>query len=140
MKKAKLRYKGLYEKMIRKITDSKSNLYYVFCGDWESIIQGGSAHIATSKALTMGFDEFNEQLSLSAFIQCLNLTGYSKTLDFDENMSYFYMPEMLADIGKHELCKKFSTILKYSEDSKGKPPSKKENGGEENEDGEEFEY
>ena len=47
---------------------------------------------------------------------------------------------MLADIGKHELCKKFSTILKYSEDSKGKPPSKKENGGEENEDGEEFEY
>ena len=97
--------------MIRIAGEEKTSIFYVFSADWESMIKSKTASLAVSKSLTLGFDKFGKDFTLSPWIKSINLTHLRETEELEENTEHFYTPEMLADIGKHNLSKKYSNLL-----------------------------
>ena len=102
--------------MIRKIKKETTNLYYVFCADWETVIEASSSNQAARTGMEISFKKFGKSLNLSPTLMCLSLTDYNKTVDIDSSLEVFFTPELLADIGLHDLSKKFLTILKTMND------------------------
>jgi hypothetical protein len=102
--------------MIREVEKENSSLYYIFGADWETVIEANNSNQAARAALESSFKKFGKQLNLSPTVMCLSLTGYNKSLDIDSCLEVFFTPELLADIGLHDLSKKFLTILKTMND------------------------
>lgn len=104
--------------MIRIVGEDKSSLFYVYSADWETIIKSKSGALAVNKALTLGFEKFGKEFSIAPWIRVLNLSKFGESEDLEENLEYFYTPEMLADIGKHKLSSQYLTLLSKTQDGK----------------------
>lgn len=106
--------------MIRIAGEEKKSLYYVFSADWETIIKSKTSSLAVNKALTLGFEKFGQDFVLAPWIKCLNMTEFRENENSEDNIEYFYTPEMLADIGKHKLSQKFSALLEKAQNGSKK--------------------
>lgn len=85
--------------------------FFVTSANWECIIVANTFDSAASRGLELAFANKGSSLSLSPAIIVIDMTSFS--LNFNDEYTKVYSTEMiLHDIGKHDLAKKFKTIIK----------------------------
>lgn len=97
--------------MIRVRKSDIKQTYFVTSADWESIIESNSFEAAVAEALEEAFKIIGDQLNLSTAIIAVDMTNFCLNFNKDHT-KVFSTPEVLADIGKHELAKTFKRISK----------------------------
>ena len=97
--------------MFKKISNDSLRTFYITSADWESVVSSGSAEEAASKSLNEAFDVLGSELNLSPAIICVDMTNFSLNFGTD-HAKVFETSAVLADIGKHNLSKKFKNISK----------------------------
>jgi len=97
--------------MFKKLSNDSLRTYFITSADWESVVSSGSFEEAASQALTEAFESLGKNLKLSPAIITVDMTNFS--LNFSEkHTKVFNTSAVLADIGKHDLSKKFKNITK----------------------------
>ena len=104
--------------MIRTLENQDKKLYYVSSSDWECVVLSKDAIEAAGEAFEEAFDTFGQNLNLSSCVKVINCSGLQeKHLVESEQVEFdlFYVPSILADIGKHKLSKQLDEIIKNIE-------------------------
>lgn len=104
--------------MIRVLENQEKKLYYVTSSDWESVVLAKDAIEAAGEALEEAFDTFGDRLNLSSCINVINCSDlHEKYITEPEQVEFdiFYVPSVLADIGKHKLSKQLDEIIQNIE-------------------------
>ena len=104
--------------MIRTLENQDKKLYYVSSSDWECVVLSKDAIEAAGEAFEEAFDTFGQNLNLSSCVKVINCSGLQeKHLVESEQVEFdlFYVPSILADIGKHKLSKQLDEIVKNME-------------------------
>ena len=100
--------------MIRVLENQEKKLYYVSSSDWECVVLAKDAIEAAGEAFEEAFDVFGEDLNLSSCVKVINCSElHEKYLLEPEQVEFdiFYVPSVLADIGKHKLSKQLDEII-----------------------------
>jgi len=100
--------------MIRILENQDKKLYYVSSSDWESVVLAKDAIDAVGEAFEEAFDVFGENLNLSSCAKVINCSELQeKQLPEPEQVEFdmFYVPSVLADIGKHKLSNQLDEII-----------------------------
>jgi hypothetical protein len=83
--------------------------YFITSADWESVVESTSFDNAVSSSLEEAFNIIGEDLNLSTAIIVVDMTNFC--LNFNEtHTKVFSTPEVLANIGKHNLAKTFKNM------------------------------
>lgn len=104
--------------MIRVLENQDKNLYYVSSSDWESVVLAKDAVEAAGEAFEEAFDVFGDNLNLSSCVKVINCSALQGNQMIDpEQVEFdmFYVPSVLADIGKHKLSKQLDEIIQNME-------------------------
>ena len=104
--------------MIRVLENQDKKLYYVSSSDWESVVLAKDAIEAAGEAFEEAFEVFGEDLNLSSCVKVINCSGLQeKQLVEPERVEFdmFYVPSVLADIGKHKLSTQLDKIIQNME-------------------------
>ena len=104
--------------MIRVLENQDKKLYYVSSSDWESVVLAKDAIEAAGEAFEEAFEVFGENLNLSSCVKVINCSGLQeKQLIEPEQVEFdmFYVPSVLADIGKHKLSTQLDKIIQNME-------------------------
>jgi hypothetical protein len=104
--------------MIRTLENQDKKLYYVSSSDWECVVLSKDAIEAAGEAFEEAFDTFGQNLNLSSCVKVMNCSGLQeKYLIEPEQVEFdlFYVPSILADIGKHKLSQQLDEIIKNIE-------------------------
>ena len=104
--------------MIRTLENQDKKLYYVSSSDWECVVLSKDAIEAAGEAFEEAFDTFGQNLNLSSCVKVMNCSGLQeKHLIEPEQVEFdlFYVPSILADIGKHKLSQQLDEIIKNIE-------------------------
>ena len=104
--------------MIRTLENQDKKLYYVSSSDWECVVLSKDAIEAAGEAFEEAFDTFGQNLNLSSCVKVINCSGLQeKHLVESEQVEFdlFYVPSILADIGKHKLSQQLDEIIKNIE-------------------------
>ncbi len=99
--------------MIRTLENQDKKLYYVSSSDWECVVLSKDAIEAAGEAFEEAFDTFGQNLNLSSCVKVMNCSGLQeKYLIEPEQVEFdlFYVPSILADIGKHKLSQQLDEI------------------------------
>ena len=86
--------------------------YYITSADWEAVVSSPSSEEASASALREAFMNEGDNLKLSPAIIVIDMTSFSLNFNND-HARVFKTSAVLADIGKHELSKKFKNISKW---------------------------
>ena len=100
--------------MIRVLENQDKKLYYVSSSDWESVVLARDAVEAAGEAFEEAFDTFGEHLNLSSCVNVMDCSNlHEKSAEGPEQVEFdiFYVPSVLADIGKHKLSKELDEII-----------------------------
>ena len=100
--------------MIRVLENQDKKLYYVSSSDWESVVLAKDAIEDAGEA----FDVFGDNLNLSSCVKVINCSGLQEKhlIEMDQvEFDMFYVPSVLADIGKHKLSKQLDEIIQNIE-------------------------
>ena len=101
--------------MIRVLENQEKKLYYVTSSDWECVVLAKDAIEAAGEAFEEAFDTFGDNLNLSSCVNVIGCSGLNeKYIVNPEQVEFdiFYVPSVLADIGKHKLSKQLDEIVK----------------------------
>ena len=93
--------------MIRVLENQEKKLYYATSSDWECVVLAKDA-----------IDTFGDNLNLSSCINVINCSElHEKNTIEPEQVEFdiFYVPSVLADIGKHKLSKQLDEIIQNIE-------------------------
>ncbi len=104
--------------MIRVLENQEKKLSYATSSDWECVVLAKDAIEAAAEALEEAFDTFGENLNLSSCINVVNCSElHEKHMVEPEQVDFdiFYVPSVLADIGKHKLSKQLDEIIQNIE-------------------------
>jgi len=104
--------------MIRTLENQDKKLYYVSSSDWECVVLSKDAIEAAGEAFEEAFDTFGQNLNLSSCVKVIDCSGLQeKHLIESEQVEFdlFYVPSILADIGKHKLSRQLDEIIKNIE-------------------------
>ena len=104
--------------MIRALENQDKKLYYVSSSDWESVVSAKDAVEAAAEAFEEAFDTFGEHLNLSSCVNVMNCSNLSEKNPIESELvefDIFYVPSILADIGKHKLSKQLDEIIQNIE-------------------------
>jgi len=104
--------------MIRVLENQEKKLYYATSSDWEYVVLAKDAIEAAGEALEEAFDTFGDNLNLSSCINIINCSElHEKNMIEPEQVEFdiFYVPSVLADIGKHKLSKQLDEIIQNIE-------------------------
>ena len=104
--------------MIRTLENQDKKLYYVSSSDWECVVLAKDAIEAAGEALEEAFDTFGDSLNLSSCINIVNCSElHEKHMIEPEQVEFdiFYVPSVLADIGKHKLSQQLDEIIQNIE-------------------------
>ena len=96
--------------MFRVKNDDVSVLYYVTSSDWESIVISTSFERAASTAFEEVYDELGNRMNLSPAVIVVDLSNFCLTFS-EDHAKVFSTSMILADIGLHDLAKKFKNII-----------------------------
>ena len=97
--------------MIKLIKSDIKQTYFVTSADWESVIESTSFESAVSQSLEEAFNIIGKELNLSTAIIVVDMTNFCLNFN-EEHTRVFSTPEILADIGRHDLAKTFKKISK----------------------------
>ncbi|HIL27443.1 MAG TPA: hypothetical protein EYG21_08710 [Nitrospinaceae bacterium] len=104
--------------MIRVLENQEKKLYYATSSDWECVVLAKDAIEAAGESLEEAFDTFGDNLNLSSCINIINCSElHEKHMIEPEQVEFdiFYVPSVLADIGKHKLSKQLDEIIQNIE-------------------------
>lgn len=104
--------------MIRVLENQDKKLYYAASSDWECVVLAKDAVEAAGEALEEAFNSFGDDLNLSSCINIVNCSELHKSHALEpEQVEFdmFYVPSVLADIGKHKLSKQLDEIIQNIE-------------------------
>jgi len=96
--------------MFRVKSDDISILYYVTSSDWESIVISTSFERAASVAFEEVYDELGNKMNLSPAVIVVDLSNFCLTFS-EDHAKVFATSMILADVGLHDLAKKFKNII-----------------------------
>jgi len=100
--------------MIRVLENQDKKLYYASSSDWECVVLAKDAVEAAGEAFEEAFDTFGEHLNLSSCVNVIDCSDlHEKNLTDPEQVEFdiFYVPSVLADIGKHKLSAQLDEII-----------------------------
>jgi hypothetical protein len=100
--------------MIRVLENQDKKLYYASSSDWECVVLAKDAVEAAAEAFEEAFDTFGKDLNLSSCVNVINCSSlYEKNTIDTEHVEFdmFYVPSVLADIGKHKLSRQLDEII-----------------------------
>tara|TARA_R100000008_G_scaffold44460_1_gene25869 strand:- start:1947 stop:2282 length:336 start_codon:yes stop_codon:yes gene_type:complete len=100
--------------MIRVLENQEKKLYYVTSSDWECVVLAKDAIEAAGEAFEEAFESFGDNLNLSSCVNVVNCSGLNEKYILEpEQVEFdiFYVPSVLADIGKHKLSKQLDEII-----------------------------
>jgi hypothetical protein len=99
--------------MIRILENQEKKLYHVSSSDWEAVVLSKDAIEAAGQAFEEAFDTFGDSLNLSSCVNVVECSNLQENLADPEKAEFeiFYVPSILADIGKHKLSKELDEII-----------------------------
>ena len=83
--------------MIRNIKNQEF-FYLISCSDWEEVVSAKDEEEAASKALRLYLDVLKDKAVIS------HLLSVQKCSLYEEEIKLFSLPQVLADIGLHNLA------------------------------------
>ena len=95
---------------IRK-SNTKNNIFYVVCADWEGCIPANNPSEAAAIAIELSYKKYGKNMCISPTISVIDLPKLHDSLDAVEHVHLLYTPEVLANAGFHDLSKKFKNII-----------------------------
>ena len=103
------------KKLIKnRLKNQEKKLYYATSSDWECVVLAKDAIDAAGESLEEAFDTFGDNLNLSSCVKVINCSGLQQKhlIETDQvEFDMFYVPSVLADIGKHKLSKQLDEII-----------------------------
>ncbi len=101
--------------MIRSTENQEKKFYIVAGGEWEAVVLAKDAVDASALGLEKAFDKYGSGLMLSNTVIVTNASD-ARTQEPDEmEIDIFYVPSVLADIGKNELASHLDKILRENQ-------------------------
>ena len=101
--------------MICSTENQQKNFYIVSGGSWEACVLAKDAIDASALGLQEALEKYGTSLTLG---NCLTVNKAKVSTDSEEldvDIDIFYVPSVLADIGKNELAKQLDEILRNNE-------------------------
>jgi hypothetical protein len=101
--------------MIRSTENQEKKFYVVSGGEWEASVLAKDAVDAAALGLEKAFHKYGSALMLSNTVIVTNASDI-RTQEPDEmEIDIFYVPSVLADIGRNELATQLDKILRENQ-------------------------
>jgi|TARA_R110000824_G_scaffold283247_2_gene471637 RecA/RadA recombinase len=98
--------------MIRSTENQEKKFYIVSSSDWEAAVLAKDAVDASALGLEKAFEKYGSSLMLSNCITVTNASDIKNQEPEEMEIDIFYVPSVLADIGKNELAGSLDQILR----------------------------
>jgi hypothetical protein len=98
--------------MIRSTENQEKKFYIVSGGEWEAAVLAKDAVDASAFGLEKAFIKYGSGLMLSNSIIVTNASDARHQEPDEMEIDIFYVPSVLADIGKNELASQLDKILR----------------------------
>jgi hypothetical protein len=101
--------------MIRSTENQEKKFYLVSGGEWEAVVLAKDAVDASAYGLEEAFQEHGSGLMLSNCITVTNASDIKNQEPEEIEIDIFYVPSVLADIGRNELAGQLDKILRENQ-------------------------
>ncbi|HAI18853.1 MAG TPA: hypothetical protein DCM10_12945 [Xanthomarina gelatinilytica] len=101
--------------MIRSTENQEKKFYTVAGGEWEAAVLAKDAIDAAAYGLEKAFEKYGSGLMLSNCITVTNASDVKSQEPEDVEVDIFYVPSILADIGRNELACQLDEILRENQ-------------------------
>lgn len=101
--------------MIRSTENQEKKFYLVSGGEWEAAVVAKDAVDASAYGLEEAFERYGSGLMLSNCITVTNASDIKNQEPENVEIDIFYVPSVLADIGKNELAGQLDKILRENQ-------------------------
>ena len=91
--------------------NSKGDMFFVVCADWEGCIPAKNPSEAAAVAIELSYKKHGKNMCISPTISVMDLSGLHESFDAVEHIHVLYTPEVLANAGLHDLSKKFKKLI-----------------------------
>lgn len=98
--------------MIRSTENQEKKFYLVSGGEWEAIVLCKDTIDAAASGLEKAFEEYGNTLLLSNCVSVTNVSDMRSEEPENVEVDIFYVPSILADIGRNELAQQLDVILR----------------------------
>jgi len=105
--------------MLRELKEDKK-FFLVRCADWEYVAFTHDNQDAAAIALEEANSIYKRDMKVSPTIGVMDLSSSYSDLELNDNIAFFYTPNVLANAGMHSLAKKFSKIIKLMKEDDSK--------------------
>ena len=101
--------------MIRSTENQEKKIYLVSGGEWEAAVLAKDAVDASAYGLEEAFERYGSGLMLSNCITVTNASDIKNQEPENVEIDIFYVPSVLADIGRNELAGQLDKILRENQ-------------------------
>jgi len=101
--------------MIRSTENQEKKFYLVSGGEWEAAVLAKDAVDASAYGLEEAFERYGSGLMLSNCITVTNASDIKNQEPENVEIDIFYVPSVLADIGRNELAGQLDKILRENQ-------------------------
>jgi len=101
--------------MIRSTENQEKKFYLVSGGEWEAVVLAKDAVDASAYGLEEAFERDGSGLMLSNCITVTNASDIKSQEPEEIEIDIFYVPSVLADIGRNELAGQLDKILRENQ-------------------------
>ena len=101
--------------MIRSTENQEKKFYLVSGGEWEAAVLAKDAVDSSAYGLEEAFERYGSGLMLSNCITVTNASDIKNQEPENVEIDIFYVPSVLADIGRNELAGQLDKILRENQ-------------------------
>jgi hypothetical protein len=101
--------------MSRSTENQEKKFYLVSGGEWEAAVLAKDAVDASACGLEEAFERYGSGLMLSNCITVTNASDIKGQEPEEVDIDVFYVPSILADIGRNELASQLDEILRENQ-------------------------